>query len=88
MNKAWLEHTLLESVLAHLREGPVRTPSLREVEGALGRLRDGSFGSCRHCQREIAAKRLRAIPWATYCVSCQEKAEAGEITLTGLALAA
>src|ERR1043166_2656315 len=50
---------------------------LRQVEAARDRLRKGSFGSCISCEEEIAPKRLRAIPWAAYCVSCQEKAEAG-----------
>ena len=50
---------------------------LRQVEAARDRLRDGTFGFCSRCEEEIAPKRLRAIPWATYCVSCQAKAEEG-----------
>ena len=48
---------------------------LRQVEAARDRLRDGTFGICQRCEEEIAPKRLRAIPWAAYCVSCQAKAE-------------
>ena len=81
------------SLLAMERESSARTLEqdfrlLREVEAARGRLRDGTFGICRRCEDEIAPKRLRAIPWAAYCVSCQEKAEAGEMTQFGLAQAA
>ena len=81
------------SLLAIQRESSARTLEqdyrlLREVEAALGRLRGGTFGICRRCEEEIAPKRLQAIPWAAYCVSCQEKAEAGEMTLPGLARAA
>jgi DnaK suppressor protein len=81
------------SLLAIERESSARTLEqdfrlLREVEAALGRLRDGTFGICRRCDEEIAPKRLQAIPWAAYCVSCQEKAEASEMTLLGLARAA
>lgn len=81
------------SLLASERESSARTLEqdfrlLREVEAALGRLRDGTFGICRRCEEEIASKRLQAIPWATYCVPCQEKAEAGEMTRSGLARAA
>ena len=45
---------------------------LRLVEEALVRLDSGQFGTCLHCERPIPAKRLRALPWARYCVECQE----------------
>jgi DnaK suppressor protein len=46
---------------------------LREVQHALRRIREGSFGVCQRCEQPISAKRLDAIPWAKYCVSCQEQ---------------
>lgn len=81
------------SLLAIERESSARTLEqesrlLREVEAARGRLRDGTFGICGRCEDEIAPKRLRAIPWAAYCVSCQEKTEAGELTQPRFARAA
>lgn len=48
---------------------------LREIDGALGRLRDGSYGTCRHCEEEISPKRLAAMPSAALCISCQELAD-------------
>ena len=45
---------------------------LKEVQAALNRVDDGSFGVCLRCEEEIPEKRLRALPWAAYCVSCQE----------------
>jgi DnaK suppressor protein len=48
---------------------------LRQVEAARDRLRDGTFGICQGCEEEIAPKRLRAIPWAAYCLGCQARAE-------------
>ena len=60
---------------------------LRQVEAARDRIRDGSFGVCVRCEEEIALKRLQAIPWALYCLSCQERAE-GAMVLSGLARAA
>ena len=48
---------------------------LRQVEAARNRLCDGTFGICQRCEEEIAPKRLRAIPWAAYCLSCQANAE-------------
>jgi DnaK suppressor protein len=50
---------------------------LQMVEGALERLRLGSFGECISCGKEINAKRLEAVPWTRHCIECQEKAEQG-----------
>lgn len=49
--------------------------TLRLVEAARDRIRDGTFGVCLGCGAEIAMKRLQAIPWAALCVSCQEEEE-------------
>lgn len=48
---------------------------LRQVEAARERLREEKFGKCLACEDEITPKRLEAIPWAAYCVECQESAE-------------
>jgi|SRR5215471_3046354 len=45
---------------------------LRMVEEALDRLDSGDYGTCLSCDEPIAPKRLAAIPWARYCVTCQE----------------
>ena len=45
---------------------------LRLVEEALDRLDTGDYGMCLGCDEPIAEKRLRALPWARYCVACQE----------------
>jgi DnaK suppressor protein len=50
---------------------------LQMVEGALERLREGSFGECISCGKEINAKRLEAVPWTRHCIECQEKLEQG-----------
>ncbi len=52
---------------------------LARVEEALARIRDGSFGECINCGNELNPKRLDAVPWARYCISCQEKIEQGHI---------
>ena len=44
---------------------------LAAVEAALGRLDDGTFGTCLRCTNRIAADRLDALPWAAYCIDCQ-----------------
>jgi DnaK suppressor protein len=47
------------------------------VDGALERLREGEFGECIACGKEINAKRLEAVPWTRHCIECQEKLEQG-----------
>ena len=50
---------------------------LQMVEKALARIREGSFGECINCGKEINAKRLEAVPWTRHCIDCQEKLENG-----------
>ena len=50
---------------------------LHMVENALARIREGSFGECISCGKEINAKRLEAVPWTRHCIECQEKLENG-----------
>jgi DnaK suppressor protein len=46
---------------------------LAQVEAALRRLDDGTFGTCTTCGRPIAPERLEAIPWAAHCIDCQRR---------------
>ena len=48
---------------------------LRNVRAALHRIDDGMFGICLHCEEDISPKRLNAVPWAPYCIACQEIAD-------------
>lgn len=50
---------------------------LIEIEDAMGRLDNGGYGVCNHCEETITARRLQAVPWARYCVGCQELSEQG-----------
>ncbi len=50
---------------------------LQMVENALDRIRQGNFGECISCGKEINAKRLEAVPWTRHCIECQEKLEQG-----------
>ena len=52
---------------------------LQMVESALSRLREGSFGQCISCTRDINPKRLEAVPWTRHCIECQEKLEQGSL---------
>src|SRR6202023_2600234 len=75
--------TMDEVQLAGERELAIRNLDresnlLRNVRLALGRMADGSYGTCLHCDEEIKAKRLDAVPWTPYCIRCQEAADRHE----------
>jgi DnaK suppressor protein len=48
---------------------------LREVQAALRRIGAGTFGVCAGCEEDISPKRLAAVPWASFCIVCQEAAD-------------
>lgn len=58
----------------HSRVGDARA-RLTEIEGALARLRDGSFGVCTRCSRPVGPDRIRAKPSAELCLACQNLRE-------------
>ena len=45
---------------------------LRNARAALRRIQEGSFGTCQECDQDIHPKRLAAVPWAAFCIRCQE----------------
>ncbi|HKB08824.1 MAG TPA: TraR/DksA family transcriptional regulator [Candidatus Polarisedimenticolia bacterium] len=51
--------------------------TLRQIDAALARLRAGRYGFCSSCSDPIPLARLRALPFATLCVPCQERREKG-----------
>ncbi len=53
--------------------------TLALVDEALARIDSKSYGYCATCESEMEKKRLEAVPWAKYCVLCQEKQEQGLI---------
>lgn len=46
---------------------------LRRIEEALDRLDSGDYGTCLSCGEPIRERRLDALPWARYCLACQER---------------
>lgn len=50
----------------------------RNIELALFRINDHTFGDCVHCGKEISARRLEAVPWTLFCIRCQEAADRGD----------
>ena len=64
-----------KNVLLALSENETR--QLGMIDEALERIEDEEYGICQNCQKEINQKRLAAIPWARYCLDCQELKEQG-----------
>lgn len=50
---------------------------LLQIEEALSRMNAGSYGRCINCGNSIHPLRLQAVPWARFCIDCQELAEKG-----------
>ncbi len=55
-----------------LNRNTIDVKHLREINDALHRMDTEMYGTCLECEEPISAKRLDAVPWAKYCVTCQE----------------
>jgi DnaK suppressor protein len=53
------------------------THVLTEIDAALKRIDDGTFGVCTRCGKPISPERLEALPWATLCIDDKRKQERG-----------
>ncbi|MDO9556839.1 MAG: TraR/DksA C4-type zinc finger protein [Coriobacteriia bacterium] len=49
--------------------------TLAQVDGALGRVASGEYGTCKRCGAKIPVERLEAVPWADLCIACKEREE-------------
>jgi RNA polymerase-binding protein DksA len=58
-----------------LEEGAQQT--LTQIDRALAKLDDGTYGMCERCGKAILEERLRARPWATLCIDDQRLADRG-----------
>jgi DnaK suppressor protein len=52
---------------------------LRQIRRALSRIANGTYGVCLHCEEDILPKRMAAVPWAAFCIKCQEQIDRREI---------
>lgn len=50
---------------------------LTQIDEALERMENDEYGFCANCGQEIQSKRLEAVPWARYCITCQDLEERG-----------
>jgi len=67
-----------------LQEDTLESETLIQVEDALQRIQDGTYGKCHDCGRPIEPARLEAVPWAAYCLEDQAKRDqAAHVPLGG-----
>ena len=64
------EMTGILARLEHREQGEIQ-----EIDAALGRLLDGSYGACESCRGSIPLPRLQAMPAARRCLSCESDRE-------------
>lgn len=57
--------------------------ALMQVDTALERIEDGTFGICQRCKQEIGSERLEAFPYVAYCINCQTIIEREQFGRTG-----
>src|SRR6516162_7245695 len=62
-----------EEIASQLAELEAR--ELSQIERALVRMKQGTYGLCEHCQTKIPVARLNALPYSTTCVQCQREME-------------
>lgn len=53
--------------------------SLGNIETALAKISEGTYGECNHCGANIGLERLEALPFANLCIECQEEADEREL---------
>lgn len=70
------EATSSQGKATALEENAYASGTLAQVEDALRRIDEGTFGYCLDCGREIEPARLEAVPWTPYCLQDQQKHDA------------
>jgi RNA polymerase-binding transcription factor len=61
------------------QQAELANSQMRLLDDALRRIDAGDYGECVMCGKEISIARLEAIPWARYCVECQEFQEGTKV---------
>ena len=62
----------------------VESRELSQIDGALEKMRGGSYGKCEGCKSNIPLARLQALPYATCCINCQRELEKRGIDAKGV----
>lgn len=64
-----------EQIELHTQLASMESREIREIDAAIDKIRDGSYGQCERCQKPIPIARLQAMPFTTACIDCQRKRE-------------
>lgn len=67
---------LMHDQFVALRQHRMDQRKLKLIDAAIERLETGEFGVCADCEQPIPVKRLHIVPWAAYCVPCQDRTDA------------
>ena len=67
---------LMHDQFVVLRQHRMDRQKLKLIDAALERLDEGEFGLCTECEEPIPRRRLNIVPWAAYCVPCQDRIDA------------
>lgn len=73
------EVTSSQNKATALEESTFAAGTLEQVDEALQRIEEGSYGRCMDCGKQIEEARLEAVPWTRYCLEDQEKHDAGNL---------
>ncbi len=60
----------LDLTVSHMNR---ESETIRLIDLALRRLENNEYGICDECEQQISPARLKAVPWAQYCIRCQEE---------------
>lgn len=66
-----------EGIMEHVALGQLERERIEEIDEALRRIAEGTFGYCEACGKEISQQRLDAMPYTPYCIDCAREREAG-----------
>jgi RNA polymerase-binding protein DksA len=66
----------IEGYTTNLATERILDDNLRDIDAALKRIEEGTYGTCKYCGQPIAEKRLQARPVASACVECKSKLQA------------
>ncbi len=59
----------------HSQLAALESRELNQIERAIAMIRSGKYGTCEHCQGKIPVARLKALPFTTFCINCQQRQE-------------
>lgn len=66
---------IVEQTELHTQLAAMESREIREIDAAIDKIKDGTYGQCERCEKAIPIARLQALPFTAMCVDCQRKRE-------------